>query len=365
MRAFKRIIPAALVLLATLAAVAAPMALASHQTPHQRQVRPPLVLHPRFRRVASGVYGVLSDPRYVFLPSTRGFNGGPAAGTLIDDQTGRRTTVPQQVDPSGGNCAGGPVAMGGGSLLFDCSNLGVRLSSLRSYSLASGTSRTVAVNSQITAYNQQCSGDSYCGALPYAVGSQWIAFNETCYHCANSSVFQNLTSGQLAGSTVLQDWRPGGRTIPDLNSPGLARQVCSPVRVASVSDPTVGGRTPGPLLFYGRFVVSEGTSAETAGAVTAENYLERCGSRLHQRLPSGSFLGDAPYPGNSGLIITRSSARQLTGLLLPSRRAFVVALPRGLGRATQLVVTARSLYLINQADQGWAAPTPTLPNRHG
>lgn len=367
MRVFKRNIPTVLVLVATLGVVSAPAAAASHRSPRKRQgqVRT-LVLHPRFHRVASGVYNPLTDGRYVFLFSGEGAGGGSSVGTLIDDQTGKRRTVAQQVDPSGGNCAGGPVAMGGGSLMFDCSNLGVRLSSVRLYSLATGTSKTIAVNSQIAAYNQQCSGDSYCSALPYAVGSQWIAFSETCYHCANTSVFQNLNGGQLAGANVLQDWRPGGHTIPDLNSPGLARRVCSPVRVPSVFSPTVGGRTPGPLLFYGKSVISEGTSTETGGGnVRTEDYLERCGSRLRQRLPSGPFLGDTPYPGNSRLVITRSSARQLTGVFLPSRRAFEVVLPRSFGSARQVVVTSRSLYMINQEDQGWAAPAPTLPNRRG
>jgi hypothetical protein len=140
---------------------------------------------------------VLADGSYSFAASQNQASG--TLGTLRNDQTGASTTVsappgctgPTGLLPTGQQLIGGPW------LAVDCSDAHSSVVDL--YSLADGTWRAVTPASSVQQYCGQNAAMSSC--LPVAVGSDWIEFDETCYHCGDTYVFQNIQTGQTtAGS---------------------------------------------------------------------------------------------------------------------------------------------------------------------
>lgn len=268
------------------------------------------MLHLSFHRAGSAD-GVITDGRYVFLSD--GFSTTGPQGTLIDQLTGVRTTLSQP------GCRS--VNFGGPFLLFAC---GYATGDLL-YSLASKTWETVSPTPD---------------GEPTGIGADWIEYVynpcDGIEHCEpqQEEDFQNLQTGKPAGAYKLNS-----TTVLDLNSPTLTRRLCTPVRVPR------GGVV---MSFYGRFaaVLASGP------ADRAVPYLERCGSRLHQR------LAGIPITGTSRMLIW-PRLHYLSGLLLPSLRRFVIPLPASLpGDETFFVLASRTLYAQTNDRELWTARLP-------
>ncbi len=145
----------------------------------------PLVLHPKFRRAGSAA-DVMTDGRYVFIART----APSVSGTLIDQQTGRRTVVSRP------GCA--PVALGGPWLLFTCGN--GQPPTVELYGLATGQWQPVTLAPFLQKYCGSSGGEIDC--YPIAVGAAWIEFSYVAcgsdpQKCSYRDVFQNLQTGQF------------------------------------------------------------------------------------------------------------------------------------------------------------------------
>ena len=285
----------------------------------------PVVLRPSFSRVGSATY-VFAAGRYV----NAGFTDGQSV--VIDDRKGARAVF----DHPG--CW--PEAFGGRWLLAQCGPQGEQAAI---YSPASGQWRVLA---------QPPSGSGH----PVAVGGDWVEFEnvEPCTgRCRFTYVFENIDTGAVRRIA----YREGGTTIPDLNSPGLARRVCRPLRVP---------RGPGSLSFLGSFAVAEygRTNEPTSG------YLERCGTNLHRPVPVGDLgLSDTEIAGNAtaflwlGYGYLSSDHPALHGLFLPSLQRFTIFLPPKIDVGAtvgfvQVAMSTKRLYVLDGEEQLWSAPAP-------
>jgi hypothetical protein len=193
-----------LVVVAMLVGVCCAPIASARAVQHRRTRTTSVLLHPRFHEVAPEVSSVASDPRYALV------NSAASGMFLIDDQTGKRTTL---TPPT--MCAATGDLVGGGWVLTSCVGYGNPPYQL--YSIATRT--WTAVNSS--------------GGLPGAIGSDWIEYygptEPGCVeHCSYQYSFGDITTGQLQ---TLPTWAPGATTIPDLNSTGLASPLCSPLQV--------------------------------------------------------------------------------------------------------------------------------------
>jgi hypothetical protein len=298
------------------------------------------VLHLRFIRDGFAQNALLVTGRYAYVP---GLNGTLATGTLIDDRTGTRTSI---ASPAG--CY--PTAMGGPWLLFSCQG-GPDL-----YSLATGAWRPVP----------PVPGVPMPGSPgPVAVGSSWIEFGPTgCapHTCGNAAyAFESVQSGQVRSDPT------SATTFADLNSPALARKVCSPLRVPKANIGSEGdvyqwAARPGTITFYGSSVMANGLFRDGSTGL----FLERCGSHLHR------FIGDDIYnppdvAANAHLVIWQTRADQLRGLWLPSLRPFVIPMPPAVYSGPNtgsllytIDLSSRTLYVVNEYGQLWTATTPSL-----
>ncbi len=299
------------VVLAVVVLVTAGIAVAS--TPSTRAAG--ATFDPRWRVISHG--GVSTNGRYTLVAATR----PKAAGTLIDEDTGRRTVV---LLPRG---CGRPIdstpMLGDSWLLADCARGRLGL-----YSLAGHRWRSVAIALSCRHFRGSCQ--------PYAVGTDWIEYDEFNVHSGDRFAFQSIATGALRRIPT------DAKTLPDLDSPALARRICNPLRVPS----------EGTVVFDGRFAIvtaPEGT------------FLERCGTRLHLVLSAWPEVATAP-----GVILgLPSPMRALRGIFLPSLRSFTVAPPRGADMA-DLELSARHMYIVGQARNGttdvWSAAAPVPPS---
>lgn len=217
--------------------------------------------------------------RYVFFDTDYSNIGPRHSATLIDDQTGKRTSLPGCTDP----------LVGGPWLSLDCANTGA--GGLPLYQLATGDWRTVNLfcNSGQPAYIYTC--------RPTGLGANWIAvtYGPTCYehYCPGTGAAQSIWTAQ---STGLPPTPPGGGQVIDLNSPTLVRTVCRPLRVPASTEPYESQQGPGSLTFYGPFAVTSGNLPD--GIPYA--YLARCRSRLHVPLPPGRIPIDGTATSSYG-----------------------------------------------------------------
>jgi hypothetical protein len=277
----------------------------------------PLVLRQRFEGAGVGAW-VLAAGAHVYLATSAG-------GTVIDDQTGQRTAF---VHP---DC--GPFVFGGPWLLAEC--VPPASESVGLERLASGAWRTFT---------------TAVGEHPVAAGADWIEFRRVD---AFTYTFESVSTGIVR--TI--PYRAGGRSIPDLNAPALVRRLCSPLHVPS---------GPGAMTFYGNFAIVE--SVGTDGGI--RYYLERCGTRLHERL-DGSNLGtpEATLAANSRAIVWQEPfLPELRGVLLPSLRRFAVPLPDTIdlgatGVQSSIALSSTRLYVLDGEGQLWSAPAPVTPLR--
>jgi hypothetical protein len=292
---------------------------------------------------------VVADGNYVFINNPDYPPGGnhPAepplepisGGILLNEQTGKRTSVPRA------DCFAIAVSAGHW-VLFDC--YGSSAGNYQLYSIPHRTWRPVVAPAR---------------ANPDAIGVYWIE-----YFAVDSGtyVFENIKTGTLR---TLSPWRPGGTTIPDLNSPSLAGRLCAPLRVPADWTPYAQWSAypyneklhAGRVTVDGRFAVVDGTSRPTStGEVTGYTYVEQCGSRV-RKPTSQAFVANAHAiiaPGGG-------SALTFTGWLLPSLTPVTIAAPgynQGVyGDYTSIALSSHSLYLWDSVDDALVAPSPAVP----
>ncbi len=302
---------------------------------HRRPRSRVLVLHPRFRVVASRVSSVTSDGRYVLI-------AGPSGTALIDDQTGSRTLL----EPP--TLCGYTYVLGGGWVLTSCAGYGNPPYQL--YSIASGT--WSAVNSP--------------GGTPVAIGSDWIEYygptEPGCtVHCSYRYSFGNIATGQVQ---TFPAWAPGATTIPDLNSPTLASPLCSPLRVPQgfPTGETSTALAPNPLTFAGRFAA--GIEWYQPGDWQLRLLLERCGSRLHRVVSNRISSSDTPQFAINNEAVVWLSGGRIRGVFLPGLRKFTLA-PRYLSPPLQapLFLTSHHLYLAAGTGKVIVTASPRPPTR--
>jgi hypothetical protein len=304
------------------------------------------VLHLRFHRDGFASNVLLLSGQYAFVP--RPESGRRVTGTLIDDRTGKRTSI---VSPVG--CY--PTVIGGGWLLFRCDGLTL-------YSLASGAWRSVP---RVAGLSGPASPDA---PIPVAVGSRWIEFDtRICEfggsHCSNDQyVFESLQTGKVSKDPT------SATTVADLNSPSLGRKVCSPLRVpkanvGSEEDVYRWAARPGTMTFYASSVMANGMFHDG----TTGLFLERCRSHLHKFIDLNIY--DPPaVAANSHLVVRQTRTDQLSGLWLSGLRPSVIPLPAAVhlgpppnngGILSEIDLSSRTLYVVNQGGQLWTARTPS------
>lgn len=205
------------------------------------------------------------------------------------------------------------------------------------------------------------------GMNPVAIGSHWIQY----FVVSNgTSVFQNVHTRKIRR---LPAWRPGGRVIPDLNSPTLARTLCPPLRVPSDWAPYARWSAyphseklhAGTVTFVGGIAIAQGTTRpDSAGNVVGVAYRERCGSRVRKLI---SNVGEVPvnrgiWFANADAVITFGDYDQkLQGYALPSLRRITIPVPgtdQGLLRPYNIALSSRRLYLVGSDYQLWVAKGP-------
>ena len=319
---------------------ASSVAWAAKAVGHKRKSQPPvaLVFHPRFHRVATNVADFVTDRRYVVIAQQN-------TTALIDDQTGKRMalTFPSQ-------CGFG-VDVGGGRVLTSC--VGLSNPPYELYSIRAG------------AWTPVTAAPDAFGEV--ALGADWIEYYHqtpaTCAeHCAYEYAFGNIATGQ---TRTLPAWKPGGTTIPDLNSPALSAKLCSPLRVPQGfgTDATPPSLAPDPLTFAGPFAIGEEWFVRH-GLRELRLLLERCGSRLHQALTSQISSSSNQFAINRHAVIwVNSQGGPVHGLFWPSLRKFTMKRAPAVAGPVRVFLTSRTLYLESGDGRviATAAPSPPKP----
>lgn len=328
----------ALVVLSVLVTLCALSAAWAKPVNHWRKPKPPatLVLHPRFHQVATNVAQFATDGRYVVIAQAN-------RTTLIDDQTGKRWALgfPPQ-------CGFG-VGVGGGRVLT--AGVGPSNPLYELYSIAARTWTPVPP------------APNAIGEV--ALGADWIEYYHqtpaTCTeHCVYEYAFGNIATGQ---TRTLPAWKPGGTTIPDLNSAVLTAKLCSPLRVPQgfATDLTPSGLAPDPLTFAGSFATGEEWFVQH-GSSQLRLLLERCGSRLHQALTSRISSSSSQFAINHHAVIWANyNGGPVHGVFLPSLRKFTIKRPLGATGPVGVFLTPRALYLDSGAGLVVAAAAPSPP----
>jgi hypothetical protein len=254
-------------------------------------------------RPTKGVNGVVASGDYVLL-STTVTNGVETTGwVVINRRLGTTTALDPQCELVG---LGPPwVLMSCPSAANPSGPFDVEL-----YSLADGTRQTVTPSPGLP---PPCStvGDleTEC-AVASAVGAFWIRWDASCYHCAVTSFFQNIQTGELRGDPT------NATTFADLNSPDLAHRTCPGVRL--LRDRYSIGKSWGSLTPYGQFALAIGTGSA---------FLERCGTHMRRLLVNGSTEVSRALASNSTAIVWQAVTSHLSGLFLPSLQTFTIPLP--------------------------------------
>ena len=338
---------AAVVLAATLALFVAPMAFGSQNRERTHRTAS-LVLQSRYRLAASGISGVFSDDRYVLFSAGE---GSTSSNTLIDDQTGTRTVVSSPgcyVDAL--NIA---TPFGGPWLMFRCDQANQGQGAFELYNVSTKQWKSVARSPQIIAYANGC--DAYCGVQVVALGADWLEWDES-YRGGEMFVFQNIATGQVQGPPA--GWKPGGTTIPDLNSPSLAGPLCPPLQVPQGFE-----SEPGLLSFYGPFAVAFAWPSPS-GYKTTQIYVQRCGSRTRKTVVK-AVSGGYAFAANSKAVVSPAAfgSRKLDGVFFHGLRRFTMNLPPVHPSVYRLALTARHLYVLGGDGNLWVGHGPRLPRR--
>ena len=262
---------------------------------------------------------------------------------LINDRTGTTTALDRWCDGLG---------LGAPWVLMSCPQTSNPYAHLELYSLADGTRQTVTPNPNLP----QCVSPVSPCPEPDAVGADWIRWDATCYHCADTYLFQNVQTGEV------RDDPTNATTFADLNSPALAHKACPGVRLMRLFE---GYSSPwGSLTSYGQFALVIGTVNQLYGAA----FLERCGTRMRRLLVSGTTIGGSPpLASNARAIVWRTAPSRLDGLFLPSLQTFTIPLPSAMvpaqGDITDVALTSGALYVVEYGSVAgqtlWRTASPT------
>jgi hypothetical protein len=294
------------------------------------------VLHTTFRVVFTNCPGALHDLDFASQEFVL-FSCGFSRSLLVDDRTEKRVSI-----KNSSSCGWLEArALGAPSILFFCGH-GERV-----YNIVTRKWRPVPCS------NSRCAGPQGAEVVREAVGARWVEYDQQwpgpCtpdYHntCGPiEPVFVNIRTGG-----VRRSWPKSPTTILDLDSPTLARRLCTPLRVPA----------PGSLTMEGQFAV-----------ITAGNgsYLQRCGSHRHTVLssPGGASVSGGGLWANEHAVFwaVESSGGwkgQLAGILLPSLRRFTATIPPRL-RSSFVLPGATHMYMPDANGQIWAAPFPPKP----
>lgn len=298
------------------------------------------IVRPAWRFVGNTTY-IAGSLRYVFL-SNPSWATSSDAGTLIDEQTGKRT----KIYPPQPGCGGG--AIGGPWQVFGCYR---GPPNIELYRIAIGTWQPVQTKIR--------------GSV-FGVGADWIQLLAS--RSPHNFVFHNIYTGQ---ERTLNAFRPGGRIVPDLNSPKLARRLCAPLHVPDAWNNTGETEWPGMVRFFGRFAVVQGTTRPgPRGGFVPFAYLERCGRRLHRYLadqgPGADLVGNA-----HAVVWQPGSTSNLQGIYLPSLKPFTIDAMSLVNRVAQETgqttykawLTARTLYLLTPYPPVQGCPTGSCPSQ--
>ncbi len=147
--------------------------------------------------------------------------------------------------------------------------------------------------------------------------------------------------------------------VPDLDSRSLSRAVCRPLRVPlSYNPPT----NLGSLTFDGQFAIAESQGPPIGVQPGLESFiLERCGTHLHKTIEP---LLVAPAPigrSNTHALMTTQGSQQLTGMLLPSLRAFTINLSKQMAGGYFALTERHVVYWVAYDGRVWMAASPGLP----
>jgi hypothetical protein len=306
--------------------------------------------------VSEGLFAssAVVDPggRYVLI-TPRGPWGAGGSAVVVDEQTGEQTIVPpEEVPPQ--PCY--PVGIGFPWVSADCYDARAAL-----YSIPNQSWQLLPTPSGA------CVGAGIppnCGDSPSLVGRFWVEWVRSVHTgpcCTNlSRYYQSISTGQVRSDPT------NAKTIPDLDSPSLARSVCAPLSVPGSAGDF------GTLTFDGRFVIASGPANQLVTMLPQppnHSYIERCGTKLHKPIGDGAIA-------NAHAVVWVASNRQLAGLFLPSLGHFVIPLPPALSKAPPgyvltgpvlFALSSRTLYATqvlggatgaSDTVRLWTAPTP-------
>jgi hypothetical protein len=298
---------------------------------------------------------VMSNQRYAFAAPAE-LEG---SGTLFDDQTGRRASIPLSgCEPMGSELSPLAPTIQGDVLAFDCWHP-LEEQWVRLYSIASAGWRTVPLSPEIT------SCEAYMGVCPWGMisaGSYWLGFSESSCemdeHCTGEDVFQSIRTGQVVQDPAVAH----GHEIGNVDDLQLAQPLCSPLAIPA-EYVTYSAPGPGPIELDGRFALA--TTIGPDG--TPETYLEECGTHIKQLVqPYETEQYANPIASNTRALAWQASATNLTIEFLPSRDRYTVPLPKSVQGDVQLALTTRRLYLLQNSeppDQNGRLWIATFPAR--
>jgi hypothetical protein len=316
-----------------------------------------LVLRPTFAQVPGGGL-FMNDERYLFSVTGDPEIPSANAGLLIDDATGRR-----QMLHFTARCR--PDQLGSGRILLGCQDSASGQTTPELYDIASGQTTTFVPNPALTQapLGVPCSDDTGCGVQIGGIGTDWVSLDtgQVEEHAWHMYAFQNLTTGQVSGVPS------GATTSVDLDRPNLSWKACAPLKVPVLTN-AYDNRAVGLLTPVGHgLVIASGFN----------QYLERCGTRMHERLGGADPLRTSyldlggcagitcPAQHNAHAIVWPAIGR-INGLLIPSLQRFTIPVPARLDPNSsdepfEVGLTEHHLYLISAGSRVFSAPAPTAP----
>jgi hypothetical protein len=261
-----------------------------------------------------------------------------------------------------------PNQLGSGRILLLCRDSASAQSTEELYDIASAHTATFVPNPALTQapLGVPCSDPTDCGVQIDGIGRDWVSLDtgQLDEHTWHMYAFQNLASGQVSGHPS------GATTSVDLDRPSLSWRACTPLKVPVLTGP-YNNRAAGLLTPLGHgLVIASGF----------QQYLERCGTRLHDRLGGGDVLrasdlnvggcaGITCPPQHNARAIVWAGVGRINGLLIPSLQRFIIPIPirldpPGSGETFELGLTQHHLYLISATSRVFSAPAPTAPREH-